>query len=172
MTSIPGYKQLCQMTRRPHGAFTQGERLERVVRPKKRRSIFGILAMLKSLGLTSLNRRLVWLASCSFVSGLSQAALLVVVSELAVSGAQGGDRLKLHGLSLSLHESILVCVLLLVLFSVSSMASAFAGAQCRARRSKPAVPRSSTLSSTQVGESNQRSRSVISNNSSRSIAKT
>ena len=127
MTSIPGYKQLCQMTRRPHGAFAQGERLERIVRPKKRRSIFGILAMLKSLGLTSLSRRLAWLASCSFVSGLSQAALLVVVSELAVSGAQGGNQLNLHGLSLSLHESVLVCALLLVLFSASSMASAFAG---------------------------------------------
>src|ERR1700677_700956 len=97
MTSIPGYKQFCAMTRRPHGALVQDDRLGRMVRPKKRRSIFGILAMLKSLGLTSLSRRLAWLASCSFVSGLSQAALLVVVSELAVSSAQGGNRLKLHG---------------------------------------------------------------------------
>ena len=127
MTSIPGYKQLWQMTRRPHGALAHGEGLGSVARPKKRRSIFGILAMLKSLGLTSLSRRLAWLASCSFVSGLSQAALLVVVSELAVSGAQGGNRLKLHGLSLSLHDSVFICVLLLVLFSASSMAAAFAG---------------------------------------------
>ena len=127
MTSIPGYKQLCQMTRRPHGAFTQGEHLERVVRPKKRRSIFGILAMLKSLGLTSLNRRLVWLASCSFVSGLSQAALLVVVSELAVSGAQGGDRLKLHGLSLSLHESVLSVCCCLSSSPSAAWPAAFAG---------------------------------------------
>ena len=44
-----------------------------------------------------------------------------------MSSAQGGDRLELHGLSLSLHDSILVCVLLLVFFSVSSMAAAFAG---------------------------------------------
>ncbi len=127
MTSIPGYKQLWQMTRRPHSAFAHGERLRHIVRPKKRRSIFGILAMLKSLGLTSLTRRLAWLASCSFVSGLSQAALLVVVSELAVSSAQGGNRLKLHGLSLSLHDSVYICVLLLMLFSASSMAAAFAG---------------------------------------------
>jgi ABC-type multidrug transport system fused ATPase/permease subunit len=98
-----------------------------MVRPKKRRSIFGILAMLKSLGLTSLSRRLAWLASCSFVSGLSQAALLVVVSELAVSSAQGGNRLKLHGVSLSVHDSVFICALLLVLFSASSMAAAFAG---------------------------------------------
>jgi ABC-type multidrug transport system fused ATPase/permease subunit len=115
------------MTRRPRAAFVQDDRPAQIVRPKKRRSIFGILAILKSLGLSSLRRRLVWLASCSFVSGLSQAALLVVVSELAVSGAQGGNRLKLHGLSLSLHDSVIICVLLLVLFSASSMAAAFAG---------------------------------------------
>ena len=127
MTSIPGYRQLCQMTRRPHRAFVNDDRIKRIVRPKKQRSIFGILAMLKSLGLTSLSRRLAWLASCSFVSGLSQAALLVVVSELAVSSAQGGTRLKLHGLSLSLHDSVYICVLLLLLFSASSMAAAFAG---------------------------------------------
>ena len=45
--------------------------------------------MLEELGLSSLNRRLIWLASYSFISGLSQAALLVIVSELAVSSAQG-----------------------------------------------------------------------------------
>jgi ATP-binding cassette subfamily B protein len=93
---------------------------------KKQRSIFGILAMLRALGLSSLNGRLIWLASCSFVSGLSQAGLLVIVSELAVSSAQGDKHLKLHGLSLSLHNSILLCVALLILFSASSMTAAFA----------------------------------------------
>ena len=36
------------------------------------------------------------------------------------------DSLKLHGLSLSLHDSILICVALLILFSAASMAAAFA----------------------------------------------
>ncbi len=129
MTSISLYRQLCQVARRPQGATTSGlgNYDRRSNDPKRRRSIFGIFAMLKRLGLTSLNRRLAWLASCSFVSGLSQAALLVVVSELAVNSAQGGHRLDLHGVSLSLHDSLLICVLLLVLFSASSIAAAFAG---------------------------------------------
>ena len=58
--------------------------------------------------------------------GLSQAGLLIVVSELAVSSAQGGERVKLHGLSLSLQSSIVICFALLVLFAASSMAGAFA----------------------------------------------
>jgi ATP-binding cassette subfamily B protein len=93
---------------------------------RKQRSIFGILAMLRVLGLTSLNGRLIWLGSCSFVSGLSQAGLLVIVSELAVRSAQGGKHLELHGLSLSLRDSILICVALLILFAAASMAAAFA----------------------------------------------
>jgi ABC-type multidrug transport system fused ATPase/permease subunit len=94
---------------------------------KKQRSVIGIVAMLKTLGLSSLNSRLIWLASFSFVSGLSQAGLLVIVSEVAVSSAQGDKHLKLHGLSLSLHDSILICVALLILFAAASMAAAFAG---------------------------------------------
>ncbi len=129
MTTISLYRQFCQMARRPQGAVASGlgNYDHRANNPKRKRSIFGIFAMLKRLGLTSLNRRLAWLASCSFVSGLSQAALLVVVSELAVNSAQGGHRLDLHGVSLSLRDSLLICVLLLVLFSASSIAAAFAG---------------------------------------------
>ena len=134
MTSIPGYRQFCQMTRRPRAAFVQDDRPAQIVRPKKRRSIFGILAILKSLGLSSLRRRLVWLASCSFVSGLSQAALLVVVSELAVSGAQGGNRLKLHGLSLSLHDSVIICVSYLSSFRPAAWQLRLPVVQCRAPR--------------------------------------
>ena len=129
MTSFSVYKQFCRnCERRPHGPSSGfGSYGRRANIPKRKRSIFGILSMLTRLGLTSLNRRLAWLASCSFVSGLSQAALLVVVSELAVNSAQGGHRLELHGISLSLHDSLLICVLLLVLFSASSIAAAFAG---------------------------------------------
>jgi ATP-binding cassette, subfamily B, bacterial len=95
---------------------------------KKQRTIFGMLAMLKVLGLSSLNGRLIWLAFLSFVSGLSQAGLLVVVSELAVSSAQGEKYLKLHRFTLSFHDSILLCVGLLLCFGASSMAAAFSSA--------------------------------------------
>jgi ATP-binding cassette, subfamily B, bacterial len=106
-------------------ASRRGRHASKVGNGQKQRSIFGILAMLRRLGLTSLNRRLIGLAGCSFISGLSQAALLVVVSELAVSTAQGKNRLKLHGLALSLHDSLLICLALLIVFAASSMAAAF-----------------------------------------------
>ena len=89
-------------------------------------SVLSILTSLRSLGLESLNRRLIWIAICSFVAGLSQAALLVIISELAVGRAQGGRNLKIHGISISLHNSILACIGLLILFFLSSIAMAFA----------------------------------------------
>jgi ABC-type multidrug transport system fused ATPase/permease subunit len=84
-----------------------------------------MLTLLRSLGLTSLNLRLLSLAISSFVSGLSQAALLVIVSELAVSSAQGRNHLKIEGLSISLHDSILACVALLILSLSTGMTAAF-----------------------------------------------
>ena len=92
----------------------------------KQRNIIGIFATLVSLGLTSLNRRLLLLSIYSFSSGLSQAALLIVVSELAVNSVRGNHELSVHGYSLSLHDSILICITLLVLFFVTSLAAAFA----------------------------------------------
>ena len=73
----------------------------------KQTSIFAILRSLRSLGLRSLNRSLIWIASCSLVGGLSQAALLVIITELAASHAEGSGNLKIHGLSIPLHDSIL-----------------------------------------------------------------
>ena len=102
------------------------KRGRRAKRRTRQRSVFGILAMLKALGLFSLNSRLVWLAILSFVSGLSQAGLLVIAGELAVNSTQGQKHLHFAGLSLSLHESILICVALLILFAASSMAASLA----------------------------------------------
>ena len=81
---------------------------------------------MRSLGLRSLNRRLLWIAIFYFIGGLSQAALLVIITELAAGRAQGSETLKLHGLSISLHDSILVCIGLLVLFFIFSIIAAFA----------------------------------------------
>ena len=90
----------------------------------KQTTIFAVLKSLRSLGLRSLNRSLLWIASCSLVGGLSQAALLVIITELAASHAEGNDNLKLHGLSIPLHDSILVCVGLLILFFLFSIIAA------------------------------------------------
>jgi len=92
----------------------------------KQGSVLAILASLRSLGVKSLDRRLISIAICSLIGGLSQAALLVILSELAVSRAQGGGDLKLHGFSISLNESLLVCAGLLILFFVFSITAAFA----------------------------------------------
>ena len=65
------------------------------------------------------------IATCSLVGGLSQAALLVIITELAASHAEGNDNLKLHGLSISLHDSIFVCIGLLIFFFLFSITSAY-----------------------------------------------
>jgi len=105
--------------------FTRGRHHRKATEKKQKGSVFAILSALKSLGLPSLNRRLIWVASCSLVSGLSQAALLVIISELAVSRVQGSKNFKFHGLSISLRDSLLACVALLVLYFTTSILSAY-----------------------------------------------
>ncbi len=106
--------------------FRRGKHRPKSKKNIKQGSIFAILTSLRSLGVRSLNRRLLWIATCSFIGGLSQAALLVIITELAASRAQGNENLKLHGLSLSLHDSILVCIGLLIVFFIFSITAGFA----------------------------------------------
>ena len=87
-------------------------------------SLAGMLATLKALGVSSLNRQLGWLATCSFLAGLAQASLLVLVSELAVSSAQGKKHLKVHGYSFSIAEIILISAVLLAIYLGASVAAA------------------------------------------------
>ena len=96
-------------------------------KPEKRittSSIAGMLATLKVLGVSSLNRRLVWLATCSFFSGLAQASLLVIVSEFAVNSAQGKNHLAVHGYSFSVPDAIFLSSILLVIYLVAGIAAA------------------------------------------------
>ena len=104
----------------------RGKHNARAKKSTKQGSVLAILVSLRSLGLRSLNRRLIWIASCSFIGGLSQATLIVIITELVASRAQGSKDLKFHGLSVSLHDSILFCIGLLILFFVFSIAAAFA----------------------------------------------
>jgi ATP-binding cassette subfamily B protein len=87
-------------------------------------SIAGILATLKGLGIPSLNRQLVWLASCSFIAGLAQAILLVIVSEFAVNSAQGKNHLEVHGHSISIPDTMFLAAILLVIFAAAGIAGA------------------------------------------------
>jgi ABC-type multidrug transport system fused ATPase/permease subunit len=110
------------MTRRSDGGLGTGQTED----GHKPRNLFGIVASIKVLGLESLYRRLLWLATCALISGLSQAAILVILSELAVGSVQGKNHLKFHGLALSNTESVLLCVALLAAFGAGSVAAAFA----------------------------------------------
>ena len=112
-------------TRSRLGFFPGGSRYR--TKPENRittSSIAGTLATLKVLGISSLNRRLVWLATCSFFSGLAQASLLLVVSEFAVNSAQGKNHLEVHGYSFSIPDAIFLSAILLVIYSVASIAAA------------------------------------------------
>ncbi|MHB1511145.1 MAG: ABC transporter ATP-binding protein [Acidimicrobiales bacterium] len=90
-------------------------------------SIAGILRTLKVLGVSSLYRRLTWLATCAFVAGLAQASLLVLVSEFAVNSAQGKSHLEAGGYSISLLDAVLMCVLLLAIYAGASSVVALSG---------------------------------------------
>ena len=84
-----------------------------------------MLATLKLLGVSSLNQRLLWLATCSFFSGLAQATILVVVGEFAVNTAQGRTHVDIHGHSFSAPEAMLASAILLVIYLLGSIAAAF-----------------------------------------------
>jgi ABC-type multidrug transport system fused ATPase/permease subunit len=82
-----------------------------------------MLVTLKRLGVSSLGRQLSWLATSSFVSGLAQASLLVIISEFAINSTQGTTHLDVHGYSLSISEVVLVSTVLLILFAGAGIAS-------------------------------------------------
>ncbi|MFZ2058428.1 MAG: ABC transporter ATP-binding protein [Acidimicrobiales bacterium] len=83
-----------------------------------------MLATLKMLGVSSLHRQLAWLATCSFLSGLAQASLLVLISEFAVNSAQGKNHLQLRAYSLSISDAMVLSAILLVIYSGGSIAAA------------------------------------------------
>jgi len=89
----------------------------------KRLNILGLIDLLRSMGLTSLNRQLASLGLYSSVSGISQAGLLVLISELAVNRAENKPNLNVLGLSISTHRALLGCVGLLLMFFAASMIS-------------------------------------------------
>jgi ATP-binding cassette subfamily B protein len=83
-----------------------------------------LVRALRSLGVSSLVGRVLGLSVLSFIAGLSQAGLLVVLSQLALSSARSSGKLSLKGVSLSVDQAVLASAVLLVLFCSAALAAA------------------------------------------------
>ena len=86
-------------------------------------SIAGILTTLKAMGCSSLGRQLSWIATCSFISGLAQASILVIISEFAINSTQGKTHLLIRGHSISIPDAIALSIILLFIYSGAGIAA-------------------------------------------------
>ena len=80
-----------------------------------------LLSIMRTIGLGSLRRKIVAFTLLSLVGGLSQAVLLVLISEVAVAEVQGKHSIHTLGQALSPTEAIIVAFLALLLFFSTSM---------------------------------------------------
>jgi ABC-type multidrug transport system fused ATPase/permease subunit len=80
-----------------------------------------LLSIMRTLGLGSVRLKIVAFTILSLVGGLSQALLLVLISEVAVANVQGKSSIHLHGHAVSPTTAILACLVALVLFVVTSV---------------------------------------------------
>lgn len=88
----------------------------------------GFRSMLSTFRLFNIPRvpiRLSLVSFWSFISGVSQAALLVLLSQVAIDSVQGQKQYKLYHYLLSFREVIICCAVLLVAFCASSLISTF-----------------------------------------------
>jgi ATP-binding cassette subfamily B protein len=83
-----------------------------------------LLRSLQSLGVSGLPRSLVALSTWSFVAGLAQAGLLIVLSQLAVSGVQHSGHLTIKGHSFSTDVALVAGLGLLAVFFIAGMITA------------------------------------------------
>jgi ATP-binding cassette subfamily B protein len=97
-----------------------------VKRKTDKGGIIEMMRTLKLLGVSSLRGRLAWLSTWSFLAGIAQAAILVVLSQLAVSSVQRTGHLSIKGYSLSVDRALILSFALLVIFSATSMVAAAA----------------------------------------------
>ena len=100
------------------------------------------LASLRGLGVTSLGPRLAVLAFWSFVSGISQAGVLVILSDVAVNNAQGKSRFNILSLSISSSEALLIALGLVLVFFTAGVLAANASSSMSAyalRRGRDAI---------------------------------
>jgi ATP-binding cassette, subfamily B, bacterial len=99
-------------------------------------SIQAIVVSLRAIGVSSLLPSLILLVASSFIAGITQSGILVVLSEFAVASAQGKKGLDLHGHSLSIGGAIVVCALLLLIFASVSLAASLISSSMSSRALK------------------------------------
>lgn len=87
-------------------------------------SLRGLATSLRTLGIRDFERRLAFVAFAAFVSGLAQATLLVLLSQVAVNAALRKHYVVIHGVHLSIVQIVLVSFGLLVIYFVGSYSSA------------------------------------------------
>jgi ABC-type multidrug transport system fused ATPase/permease subunit len=80
-----------------------------------------LISVMRTLGLGSLRLKIVAFTLLSLIGGLSQAVLLVLISEVAVAEVQGNHSIHALGRSLSPTEAIIVSFLALALFFSTSI---------------------------------------------------
>jgi ATP-binding cassette subfamily B protein len=83
-----------------------------------------LLKALRSLGIESLGRRLGWLALWSFVSGLAQAGVLILLSDVAVNSAQGRNHFKILSRNVSSGDALLLALGCVVVFAIAGFVTA------------------------------------------------
>jgi ABC-type multidrug transport system fused ATPase/permease subunit len=101
------------------------------VKPPRRRmmgSVHTVSSILTFFGMRSFRRRLVTLSFWSFLQGATQAAMLVVISELAVGAAQGHRVLHIRGHTFTVGDIVGVAFGLLAVSFLTGIVAAYVAA--------------------------------------------
>lgn len=93
----------------------------------------GLLGSLRHLGVEGVVPQATLLAVLSLVSGLAQAAILVLVSELAVTEVQGHATFRLIGRTFTSTGGLVAALALLVVFALASTSAALLSSRLAAR---------------------------------------
>lgn len=111
----------CGRVMNPRRTFTES--------PSAQSGFREMLKTFRLLGIQGIPFRLVFVSFWAFTSGASQAALLVVLSQVAVDSAQGKRHFELHHIRLSTQGVVLACLVLLLLYCGSSLIAAFSSSR-------------------------------------------
>ena len=83
-----------------------------------------LLALMRTFGLGSVRLKIFVFTFLSLIGGLSQALLLVLISEVAVANVEGKKAIQVHGHSIPPNDAIVICLLALALFVATSILGA------------------------------------------------
>jgi ATP-binding cassette, subfamily B, bacterial len=83
-----------------------------------------LLSLMRTFGLGAVRLKIVVFTFLALVGGLSQALLLVLISEVAVANVEGKGPIHVHGHTISSTSAIVICLLALALFVGTSVLGA------------------------------------------------